>query len=211
MRAIVARRGAAMAVLVGCLILAACATPKPLTQPSWPAPSDPMTLATQAGLVPTEKEHLTTHTHAHLDVIVDGQAVEVPSGIGIDIESPSGIRTEPTDDGTGTQYFVTSCPEPCLSPLHTHDPTGILHTESNDPDQQPYTLGQFFAEWGLRLDDKCVGEFCTSDTSIAVYLNGARYKGNPADIKLESHLEIAVVIGKPPGFIPDSWNFFDLP
>jgi hypothetical protein len=213
MQAIIARRRAGMAVLLGCLILAACAAPKPLTQPSWPAPSDPMTLAAQAGLVPTEKEHLITHTHAHLDVIVDGQAVEVPSGIGIDIESPGGIRTEPTDDETGTQYFVTLCPEPCLSPLHTHDPTGILHTESKDPDQQPYTLGQFFTEWGLRLDDTCVGEFCRSDTSIAIYLNGAKYKGNPADIKLESHLEIAVVIGKPPpsSLIPDSWNFFDLP
>jgi hypothetical protein len=212
MRLIVTRRGrgAATAILVGSLILSACA-PKPLTQPSWPAPADPMALAAQAGLVPTEKEYLTTHTHAHLDVFVDGQAVQVPSGIGIDIESPSGLQTEPTDDGTGTQYFVTICPEPCLSPLHTHDPTGILHTESKDPDQEPDTLGQFFTEWGVRLDEACVGEFCTSDTSVAIYLDGDKYKGNPAEIKLESHLEIAIVIGKAPSLIPDSWNFLDLP
>ncbi|MGH2358270.1 MAG: hypothetical protein ACRDGJ_09690 [Candidatus Limnocylindria bacterium] len=168
-----------------------------------------MALAADAGLVPTEKEYLSTHTHAHLDVFVDGQLVEVPSGIGIDIDAPEGIDIEPTDDGTGTQYFVTTCSHPCLSPLHTHDPTGIVHTESEDPDQEAYTLGQFFTEWGVRLDDQCIGEFCTSSTTIAIYANGEKRDGNPADIRLEHHLEIAIVIGTPPSLIPDTWDFFD--
>lgn len=56
-----------------------------------------------------------------------------------------------------------------------------------------------------------MGEFCRSNTSIEIYLDGQKYKGNPEDIKLQSHREIAIVIGKPPSFIPDSWNFFDLP
>ena len=206
MRVDVTRRRAVTAILCAGLGLAGCAA-QPLTQPSWPAPPNPMALAGQGGLEPTEKEYLTTHTHAHLDVFVDGQDVEVPSGIGIDIEAPTGIDIQPTDDGTATDYQVTLCEAACLSPLHTHDPSGIIHTESSKADQDPYTLGQFFTEWGVRLDNSCVGEFCTSSTSIDVYLNGEKYDGNPADIKLESHLEIAIIIGTPPSVIPDRWEF----
>jgi hypothetical protein len=206
MRAVVVRHRAA-AILSAVLVLAACSTAQPLEQPSWPAPPDPMALTTQAGLEATQQEHLDTHTHAHLHLFVDGEDVVVPSGIGIDIKAPTGIDETKTLDGTATEYYVTLCFAPCLSPLHTHDPSGIIHTESKDPKQEPYTLAQFFTEWGVALDDQCVGEFCASDTTIAVYLDGKKYEGNPAEIELKTHLEIAIVIGKPPTVIPDSWNF----
>jgi hypothetical protein len=201
---------AATAIVCAGLTLAACAA-QPLKQPSWPAPSNPMALAVKAGFEPTEREYLITHTHAHLDLFVDGQRVKVPSGIGIDIKAPVGITKTPSLDGTTIQYFVTVCAAPCLSPLHTHDPTGLIHTESKTPNTPPDTLGQFFTEWGVRLDGSCVGEFCTSNTSIAVYLDGKKSTGNPADIKLKSHLEIAIIIGKPPSLIPTSWDFGELP
>ena len=168
-----------------------------------------MALATQAGLEPTDREYLVTHTHAHLDVLVDGHQVVVPAGIGIDIHAPTGIESSISPDGTSNDYFVTACDAPCLSPLHTHDASGILHTESRNLDQSPYTLGQFFTEWGIRLDDSCVGEFCAPNTSIVVYLDGKRHDGNPAEIKLKSKLEIAIVIGKAPAVIPDHWDFFN--
>ena len=171
------------------LALPACSS-APLAQPNWPAPSDPMGLARKAGFEPTDREFLITHTHAHLDVLVDGKRVPVPAG-------------------TGKDYQVTVCPNVCLSELHTHDPDGILHSESKVPNQKPAKLGQFFTEWGVRLDDQCVGEFCSSNTQIAVYVNGQKVSGNPADIELKSHLEIAVVIGKPPDQIPSSWEFLD--
>ena len=208
MRAGITRHRAVTAILCAGLLLVACVA-RPLTQPSWPAPPNPMALADQAGLEPTVKEFLTTHTHAHLDLFVDGQDVEVPAGVGIDIEAPTGIDKVPTDAGTATEYQVTLCDAACLSPLHTHDPSGIIHTESSNADEDPYTLGQFFTEWGVRLDDSCVGEFCTSNTSVDVYVNGDKYDGNPADIKLESHLEIAIIIGTPPSVIPDSWEFME--
>jgi hypothetical protein len=189
------------------LALPACSS-APLTQPNWPAPSDPMGLARKAGFVPTGREFLITHTHAHLDVLVDGKRVQVPAGIGIDATS-KGVAAETTPDGTGKDYQVTVCPNVCLSELHTHDPDGILHSESKVPDQKPATLGQFFTEWGVRLDDQCVGEFCSSNTQIAVYVNGQKVSGNPADIELKTHLEIAVVIGKPPDLIPSSWEFLE--
>jgi hypothetical protein len=196
------------AIVCAGLGLAACAA-QPLTQPSWPAPASPMALATQAGLEPTDREYLTTHLHAHLDVFVDGKHVEVPSGIGIDTAAPTGIDSHPTDDGTGTEYAVSLCEAACLSPLHTHDPSGVLHSESRAANQDPYTLGQFFTEWGVRLDGSCVGEFCAPGTSVDVYVNGAKHDGNPADIKLKSHVEIAIIIGKPPSVIPNSWAFLE--
>jgi hypothetical protein len=203
-------RAAATAVVLASLTLAACAA-QPLKQPSWLAPSNPMALAAQAGFESTDREWLITHSHAHLDVFVDGQRVKVPSGIGIDTKAHGGVDKKATLDGTGTEYFVTICPAPCLSPLHTHDPSGVVHTESKNPNEGPYTLGQFFTEWGVRLDDSCVGEFCKSNTSIVVYLNGQKSTSNPADIKLKSHLEVAIIIGKAPSLIPDSWDFGELP
>jgi hypothetical protein len=212
MRSFVGRRRVAAVLLGGSLLLVACSpAAHPLTQPSWPAPANPMELAVQAGLEPTDREYLTTHTHSHLHVFVDGKEVVVPAGIGIDIEAPTGIDKQPTLDKTSTEYYVTRCAAPCLSPLHTHDAAGIIHTESKTADQDPYTLGQFFSEWGVRLDESCIGEFCKADTTVAIYLDGKKEMGNPADIKLASHLEIAIVIGTAPEFIPDTWDFGDEP
>jgi hypothetical protein len=65
------------------------------------------------------------HIHQHLDLYVNGRHLTVPALIGINIQQ---------------RY---------LDPLHTHDPSGIIHIES--PTTTDYTLGQFFAVWGLRL------------------------------------------------------------
>lgn len=201
-------RARALIACGGLLLTTACA-PAALEQPSWPAPPDPMALAADAGLEPTDREHLETHTHAHLDVFVDGVQVPVPSGIGIDIAAPEGISHETTDDGTGTSHFVSECVEACLSPLHTHEPGGLVHTESIEPDHEPFTLGQFFTEWSVPLSESCVGDYCTSDTSVAVYVNGDKQDGNPADIPLAAHAEIAVIIGTAPDEIPSEWTFLE--
>ena len=139
---------------------------------------------------------------------LDGTPIQVPAGIGIDTKE-KGVLGNPTADGTGKDYQVGVCAVPCLSELHTHAPDGILHSESQVANQKPATLGQFFTEWGVRLDDQCVGEFCSSNTAIAVYVNGQKASGNPADIELKTHLEIAVVIGKSPAQVPSSWPFLE--
>jgi hypothetical protein len=199
----------------GLMVLVACNAPaasvsypssNPLSQPSWPAPADPMGLADKAGLVAEPREYLTTHTHAHLDVFVDGTAITVPAGIGIDLDA-SGVTDTPTPDGTAHFYAVDVCPAACLSPLHTHDPSGLIHTESRTANHPQHLLGQFFTEWGLRLDASCAGEFCKPATLIHVYLNGTLYAGNPAEIPLASLLEIAIVIGQPPTLIPSTYTF----
>src|SRR3954464_4773525 len=103
-----------------------------------PAPQDPLERTVAAGLKPERKEFLTHHVHAHLDVFVDGKPIAVPAGIGININDPGVQRFTDTPDGSADYGGIKKCRKPCISPLHTHDTTGILHTESSTP--KPNTL-----------------------------------------------------------------------
>ncbi len=170
----------------------------------WPAPSDPLTRAVAAGLKPEVKENLTYHVHAHLDVFVDGVPITVPAGIGINIDDPRVQRFTDTPDGSFAYGGITGCRTPCISPLHTHDTTGILHTESATP--EPNTLGQFFTEWDVRLSNSCVEQYC-GPKPIAFYVNGTLYTQDPRAITLTDHKEIAIVIGTPPSKIPETADF----
>ena len=170
----------------------------------WPAPPDPMDRTVAAGLKPQPKEFLTNHVHAHLDVFVDGKRVTVPAGIGIKIDDPA-VHHGPMPDGSTSYGGIQLCNEPCISPLHTHDDSGILHTESADA--RPNTLGEFFTEWGVTLDASCVATFCSPATPIAIYVDGQRSSGDPRAIELTDHREIAIVIGTPPAQIPSTADF----
>ncbi len=159
----------------------------------WPRPDRLLDRVRAAGLEPARTELLDYHVHAHLDVFVDGRRTKVPGGIGISTEIPE----RETEDGL--RFYSLSgigCDRACISPLHTHTDSGILHTES--PVDRLNTLGEFFTEWGVRLTRKCVGGYCKPGTKIAVYVDGERFTGDPRSIELENMREIAVVIGKPP-------------
>jgi hypothetical protein len=120
------------------------------------------------------------HIHQHLDVYVNGKHEPVPQGVGI-------------YDG----QFLTE--------LHTHDASGIIHLES--PVAKHYDLGQFFGVWGVRLNARCIGGYCDPLTPWTVYVNGQPYTGDPAELVLREHQEIAFVIGTPPKKIPSSYKF----
>jgi hypothetical protein len=130
-------------------------------------------------LAPLTSEGQATHIHAHVDIFVDGKRVTVPQSIGI-------------NPGAGW-----------LTELHTHDARGVIHIESPEADDE-FTLGQFFAEWGVFLNGRCVGAYCDG---LKWYVNGEQQTGNPAGHVLESHDEIAIVVGKPPAKIPSSYEF----
>jgi hypothetical protein len=164
----------------------------------WPAPSDPLRLTRLAGLIPERHETLIHHVHAHLDIFVNGKHELVPAGLGINIHDP-GVKKFDNPLGYGG---IQQCKAPCISPLHTHDETGVLHTESASA--VPNRLGQLFTEWGLALGKRCVGGYCKPD-SIAVYVDGKRYTGNPRAIQLTNLKEIAIVIGTPPKAIPSKF------
>jgi hypothetical protein len=158
----------------------------------------------QAGLKPQPKEFLTNHVHAHLDVFVDGKPVTVPPGIGIKIDNPA-VRRFDEPDGSVAYGGIDFCNEACISPLHTHDVSGILHTESASP--EPNTLGEFFTEWGVRFTKQCIGGYCTPATKLSVYVDGKKQTGGWKSITLENGREIAVVIGTPPKRIPKTADF----
>jgi hypothetical protein len=137
------------------------------------------------GLPALPSEGTVLHIHQHLDVVIDGARVEVPAGIGIDAA------------------------ETFISPLHTHDSTGIIHVES--PTVETFTLGQFFAVWGVRFTPTCLGGYCASGAKrLRVYVDGRSVKGDPRRIPLEEHEEILVAFGtraQVPRPVPRSFAF----
>ena len=169
----------------------------------WPAPADPMKLAEKAGLTPETHEFLLLHVHAHLDVFVNGRPVTVPAGIGIEIHDPAVHHAKQKDGSIAWGFIDPPCAQRCISPLHTHDVYGILHTEAKK--NQFNNLGEFFTEWNVRLDKKCVGGYCKPAAPISIYVDGNAYAGNPRQIELENLREIAIVIGTPPTEIPSTF------
>jgi hypothetical protein len=154
------------------------------TTPPWPAPADATAAVNAAGLPMLGREGNVEHIHAHLDVLVDGEAVPVPADIGIDVHS----RT--------------------ISPLHTHDASGVLHIES--PVKRQFSLGEFFSEWQVSLSEDNIGALRTGGGKVVrVFVNGAQRTGNPGAIMLGAHDEITVVYDRPqPGeTIPRSYDF----
>jgi len=137
------------------------------------------------GLPPlSAAEGTAVHIHQHLDIYVDGRPVPVPALIGID-------------------------PAVGFAPLHVHDTSGVIHVES--PTVRSYTLGQFFAVWGVRLTPSCLGGYCAGgDRRLRVYVDGAPRRGDPTTLTLEPHQEIVVAFGTAtqlPTPIPSAYRF----
>jgi len=160
-----------LVVVVGLGIYLATQSSKPVVTNDFAAvPNNSQLMAnlTKAGLQPLTAEGSVLHIHQHLDMIINGQGVTVPAEIGI---------------GTGF-----------ISPIHTHDATGILHVES--PEVKDFTLGQFFDEWGVDFNDNCIGKNCTDSThKLIVAVNGAPLSNNFRGYVLKAHDEIEIWYG----------------
>ena len=110
------------------------------------------------------------HIHQHLDIFVRGRKETVPANIGID---PSG-------------GFI--------SPLHTHDTTGVLHVES--PTVESFSLGQFFAVVGRAAVRDAAGRAGHRRRDRAARVgDGQPVNANPTRIVLDSHQEIVLAYG----------------
>jgi hypothetical protein len=154
------------------------------TAPPWPAPADASAAVAAAGLPMLRREGNVEHIHTHLDVLVDGAPVTVPANIGIDMSR----RT--------------------ISPLHTHDASGVIHIES--PVQRQFSLGEFFSEWLVSLSADNIGGLRAGDGKVVrVFVNGTQQNGNPGAIMLGVHDEVAVVYGmaRPDESIPSKYDF----
>jgi hypothetical protein len=169
-------------------------TPKTGAAP-WPAPPDALRRARMAGLTPERHEFLQYHVHALLAIFLNGKRVRVPAGIGIDIHDPA-VQSGKLQDGTTGYGGIQECAKPCISPLHTHDDSGVLHTESKH--NIPNRLGQFFTEWAVALSKRCVGGYCEPQAPLAFYVDGKPYHDDPRAITLTDKKTIVIVIGTPP-------------
>jgi hypothetical protein len=139
--------------------------------PPWNAPSDVSAAVASAGLPMLGAEGTAVHIHAHLDIIVNGSAVQVPADIGVDDAQQK------------------------ISPLHSHDTTGVIHIESPTK-PATFTLGQFFTQWQVSLSADHIGGLVSDNTRhLKVYVNGIPRDGDPAGIVLAAHDEIAIVYG----------------
>jgi hypothetical protein len=127
------------------------------------------------------------HIHSLLDIYVHGQKTPVPANIGIE------------RGGLGQ----------VLSPLHTHDATGIVHIESARP--QKFDLGQFFDVWGVRLSSSCLGGYCAGGQDrLQAFVDGKPWTQPIKDIPLEDHEVIVVAFGtnaELPKPIPTKFSF----
>ncbi len=194
------RPGASRASVVDPCALVATSPPstKPrTTRAPWGLPAYALSQIRYADLIPVVGA-LVRHDHVHLDIIVNGHKVTVPAAVGLagplDTGScPPGPKLG--DCAAGHIYFAKAA----VAPIHTHSTSGLIHVETDR--KGTYTLGQFFDEWGVRLDTNCVGGYCAGGGSqLRVYVNGKRVAGDPRGIVLTNRQEIAVVYGGPKAF-----------
>jgi hypothetical protein len=154
-----------------------------------PIPSAPVLAGTSSatagqaidGISCQTNEQTVFHIHTHLTIFVNGQARQVPAGIGI-----PDAAAQQTSQGA----FVDS--GKCFYWLHTHAADGIIHIES--PVQRTYTLGEFFDEWGQPLSATQVGP---AKGKVTVIINGKVFKGDPRNAPLGSHENLQVEVGTP--------------
>jgi hypothetical protein len=149
----------------------ATATSSPPTG-TWSAPADVEAGVKAAGLQMLTAEGTALHIHQHLTVTVDGAHVVVPAGLG-------------TDEA-----------QQRISPIHTHDESGIIHVES--PTVQTFTLGQVFDEWQQKLGPGRVGPYRdgVDGQTVTVFVDGTAHAGDPRAIELTSHEDIDIVVAK---------------
>jgi hypothetical protein len=146
--------------------------------PPWPAErADLRPRLEVLGLPALTRSATTLHTHQHVDVFVDGTRVTVPAGIGI------------------ARHFI--------SPLHTHDSSGIVHVES--PTWRSFSLAEFFAVWGVRLTKTCLGGECNA-TKLHLFVNGKKVT-DPNLVALTPDQEIVVAFGSLPAAVPSTYSF----
>jgi hypothetical protein len=124
------------------------------------------------GLPPVGKEQY--HKHSLIHIYNDGLLVPIAPNIGIDRKQNA------------------------YSSVHTHDPTGIIHMESERPHK--FTLGDFFAIWGVQFGRQSLGSLRSEgDKQVRVYVNGKRIQ-NPVEYVMRDGDNISVGYGTDDSF-----------
>jgi hypothetical protein len=145
--AVVAALSLLLPVVSGCQVGPAPPGPAEIRSgpPPWDAPRDAVSYMDKAGFerLPLDFRGPTPY-QVKLSVTVDGEAVQIPAGIGVDR-----VRAE-------------------QAAIHTHTTDGLVYVEARTKAERP-TLKQFFDLWGVRYDGKCLGDACSG---LTVRVNG---------------------------------------
>ena len=98
-----------------------------------------------------DHDGLARHDHAVLKIFINGEQEMIPANIG--------IMTEICNQQGEEMHAV-----------HTHDSTGRLHIESNEPIDIP--IGVFFDIWGQHFDETGIFEYRVNSTHELVMTVG---------------------------------------
>lgn len=138
------------------------------SMPPWPAPTDGVPARVEAAGLDLGPMGTAAHYHPRLEIVIDGQQVPVPANIGV-------------DPATGA-----------MSALHTHETDGTIHIEA-DSVGEVFTLGQLFAQWGVKLTSTQIGGVMAKDgEKVSLTSNGSPVPGDPSDLPLGPDQEIVL-------------------
>jgi len=98
-----------------------------------------------------DHDGLARHDHAVLKIFIDGEQELIPANIGIMTD----ICNEQGEE---------------MHAVHTHDSSGRLHIESNEPIDIP--IGVFFDIWGYHFDETGIFEYRVNSTHELVMTVG---------------------------------------
>ena len=122
-----------------------------------------------SGITCDKVEHLVYHNHTKLVIKIQNETQNIPAGIGI-------------------------IPNDCIFWLHTHDDSGIIHTES--PTKTAFSLDQFLKVWNIFDNSSFIKNISKNDIAANVTMiseNGSKIKSdNYKNIILENNAIITV-------------------
>lgn len=115
---------------------------------------------------------------AHIEVFATAHVVVIPAGIGF----ASPLRRHGAYVSSGR----------CVYRIRTLAPTGVVLMQAGPP----ATLGQLFDLWGQPLTHRRVAGFSApAGRGVSVYIDGARWRGDPSSAPIAPGAQIAIEVG----------------
>lgn len=161
------------------------------------------------------------HVHAFLGLMVNGQEIAIPDGIGM--VNPFGDYTSANACTGGANNW--ECYADGFYYMHTHDPSGVIHMEAPSPvcgaasgyttpcNTSQFTLGNFLDIWGISSSATNFGPYtgtvtvytsplkfapCGASSCYTASNTYSLYTGDLRSIPLYGHTVVWVVVGTPP-------------
>jgi hypothetical protein len=119
---------------------------------------------------------------AHIELFALNRGIAVPAGIGV---APPQHRAGAVVTGGR-----------CAYPLRTVDPTGVVEVDSTIA--RAPSVGELFELWGQPLSYDRLGRIAAPPgASVAAFVDGHRWSGDPRAIPLRRHVQIVLELGPP--------------